>query len=82
MHLRRYWSVNANQIRHYIGPDVELQTLGINCSEAFLALAYDHRDASLYKVVGSDDIIEFLPLDAPEESKHVKQTVLAFHVSM
>ncbi|KAF8840790.1 hypothetical protein BDN67DRAFT_968105 [Paxillus ammoniavirescens] len=62
------------ELRHYIGPDVVLQTLGINCSEAFLALAYDHRDPSLYKVVGSDDIIEFLPLDSPEESKHLTQT--------
>ncbi|KIJ64579.1 hypothetical protein HYDPIDRAFT_111943 [Hydnomerulius pinastri MD-312] len=62
------------ELRHYIGPDVVLQTLGINCSEAFLALAYDHRDPSLYKVVGSDDIIEFLPLDAPEESKYLTQT--------
>ena len=45
--------------------------LGINCSKAFLALTYDHRDPSLYKVVGSDNIIKFLPIDAPEESKHV-----------
>ncbi|KAH7885483.1 GH3 auxin-responsive promoter [Phlebopus sp. FC_14] len=62
------------ELRHYIGPEVVLQTLGINCSEAFLALAYDHRDASLYKVVGSDDIIEFLPIDSPEESKYLTQT--------
>ncbi|KAF8125755.1 GH3 auxin-responsive promoter [Boletus edulis] len=62
------------EIRNYIGPDVELRTLGINCSEAFLALAYDHRDPSLYKVVGSDEIIEFLPVDAPEESNYLTQT--------
>lgn len=62
-----------------MGPDVELRTLGINSSEAFLALAYDNRDPSLYKVVGSDDIIEFLPIEAPEESKYVTQTVLGFH---
>ncbi|KAI9568530.1 GH3 auxin-responsive promoter [Boletus coccyginus] len=62
------------EIRHHIGPEVQLRTLGINCSEAFLALAYDHRDPSLYKVVGSDDIIEFLPIDAPEESKYVAQS--------
>ncbi|KAH7919002.1 hypothetical protein BV22DRAFT_1199727 [Leucogyrophana mollusca] len=62
------------ELRHYIGPDVVLQTLGINCSEAFLALAYDNRDPSLYKVVGSDDIIEFLPIDQPEESEYLTQT--------
>ncbi|KAI6021207.1 GH3 auxin-responsive promoter [Pisolithus marmoratus] len=62
------------EIRKYIGPDIPLNTLGINCSEAFLALPYDQRDPSLYKVVGSDEIIEFLPEDAPEESQYVTQT--------
>ena len=72
----------VDRIQHYIGPDVELRTLGFICSEAYLAFAYDHRDPSLYKVVGSDDIIKFLPIDAPEESKHVTQTVLVFHCSL
>ena len=62
-----------------MGPDVELRTLGINCSEAFLAFAYDNRNPSLYKIVGSDDIIEFLPVDSPEESKYVIQTVFKSH---
>lgn len=62
------------EIRKYIGPDIPLNTLGITCSEAFLALPYDQRDPSLYKVVGSDEIIEFLPEDAPEESRNVIQT--------
>ncbi|KAL4073475.1 GH3 auxin-responsive promoter, partial [Scleroderma citrinum] len=62
------------EIQHYIGPDIPLNTLGITCSEAFLALPYDQRDPSLYKVVGSDDIIEFLPEHAPEESQYVIQS--------
>ncbi|KAF8548802.1 hypothetical protein OG21DRAFT_1489072 [Imleria badia] len=62
------------EIRHYMGPDVQLRTLGINCSEAFFAHAYDHREPNLYKVIISDDIIEFLPAEAPEESKYVTQT--------
>lgn len=62
------------EIRKYIGPDIPLNTLGITCSEAFLALPYDQRDPNLYKVVGSDEIIEFLPEDAPEESRYVIQT--------
>ncbi|KAI6151501.1 GH3 auxin-responsive promoter-domain-containing protein, partial [Pisolithus tinctorius] len=59
---------------HYIGPDVSLQTLSIASSEAFLALAYDPTDLNLYKIVGSDDVIEFLPVDEPEESKYLAQT--------
>lgn len=78
--LRR--SFNFDKIRHCIGPDVELRTLGINCGEAFLAVAYDHRDASLYKVVGSDDIVEFLPIDALEDAKYVKQSVFIFYVPL
>ncbi|KAI6003454.1 GH3 auxin-responsive promoter [Pisolithus orientalis] len=62
------------KIRHYIGPDVSLQTLSIASSEAFLALAYDPTDLNLYKIVGSDDVIEFLPVDEPEESKYLAQT--------
>ncbi|KAI6094510.1 GH3 auxin-responsive promoter [Pisolithus sp. B1] len=62
------------EIKYYIGPDVSLETLSIASSEAFLALAYDPRDLNLYKVVGSDDVIEFLPVDEPEESKYLAQT--------
>ncbi|KAI5997067.1 GH3 auxin-responsive promoter [Pisolithus albus] len=62
------------EIRHYIGPEVSLETLTIASSEAFLALAYDPRDLNLYKVVGSDDVIEFLPVDEPEESRYLAQT--------
>lgn len=62
------------EIRHYLGPNVSLETLSIASSEAFLALAYDPRDLNLYKVVGSDDVIEFLPVDEPEESKYLAQT--------
>ncbi|KIK16197.1 hypothetical protein PISMIDRAFT_686591 [Pisolithus microcarpus 441] len=53
------------EIRDYIGPNVSLETLTIASSEA---------DLSLYKVVGSDDVIEFLPVDEPEESRYLAQT--------
>ncbi|KAI6141108.1 GH3 auxin-responsive promoter [Pisolithus tinctorius] len=62
------------EIRHYIGPEVSVQTLAIASSEAYLAMAYDPRDLNLYKVVGSDDVIEFLPVDDPEESKYLAQS--------
>ncbi|KAI6042179.1 GH3 auxin-responsive promoter [Pisolithus marmoratus] len=62
------------EIRCYIGPDVSVETLAIASSEAWLAVAYDPRDLNLYKVVGSDDVIEFLPVDEPEESKYLAQS--------
>ncbi|KAI5998366.1 GH3 auxin-responsive promoter-domain-containing protein [Pisolithus orientalis] len=62
------------EIRHYIGPEVSVKTLAIASSEAYLAVAYGPRDLNLYKVVGSDDVIEFLPVDDPEESKYLAQS--------
>ncbi|KAI6096843.1 GH3 auxin-responsive promoter [Pisolithus sp. B1] len=62
------------EIRHYIGPDVSIESVAIASSEAYLAIAYDPRDLNLYKVVGSDDVIEFLPVDEPEESKYLAQS--------
>ncbi|KAI5998394.1 GH3 auxin-responsive promoter [Pisolithus orientalis] len=62
------------EIRHYTGPDVSIQSVAIVSSEAFLAVAYDPRDLNLYKVIGSDDVIEFLPVDEPEESKYLAQS--------
>ncbi|KAI6140849.1 GH3 auxin-responsive promoter-domain-containing protein [Pisolithus tinctorius] len=56
------------EIRHYAGPDVSVQSV------RFLAVVYDPRDLNLYSVVGSDDVIEFLPVDKPEESKYLAQS--------
>ncbi|KIN95140.1 hypothetical protein M404DRAFT_72684, partial [Pisolithus tinctorius Marx 270] len=64
------------EIRHYAGPDVSVQSVVIASSEAFLAVVYDPRDLNLYRVVGSDDVIEFLPVDKPEESKYLAQSIL------
>ncbi|KAI5985503.1 GH3 auxin-responsive promoter-domain-containing protein [Pisolithus albus] len=61
------------EIRHYIGPDVSIQSVAIASSEAYLAIAYDPRDLNLYKVIGSDDVVEFLPVNQPEESKYLAQ---------
>ncbi|KAI6011140.1 GH3 auxin-responsive promoter [Pisolithus marmoratus] len=68
------FSIVVPEIRHYVGPDVSIQTLVIASSEVYLAVAYDPRDLNLYKVVGSDDVIEFLPVDEPEESKYLAQS--------
>ncbi|KAI6141045.1 GH3 auxin-responsive promoter [Pisolithus tinctorius] len=62
------------EIRHYAGPDVSVQSVVIASSEAFLAVVYDPRDLNLYSVVGSDDVIEFLPVEKPEESKYLAQS--------
>lgn len=67
----------SRQIRHYLGPDVIIQNLGFTCSECFLALVYDVRELNLFKVVGSDDIIEFLDVEKPEDSAELTQIVSA-----
>lgn len=54
---------------------MSLESLIIASSAAFLALAYDPRDLNLYKVIGSDDVIEFLPEEEREESRYLAQTV-------
>ncbi|KAI6044140.1 GH3 auxin-responsive promoter [Pisolithus marmoratus] len=68
------FSTVVPEIRHYVGPDVSIQTLVIASSEVYLAVAYDPRDLNLYKVVGSDDVIEFLLVDEPEESRYLAQS--------
>ncbi|KAI6106200.1 GH3 auxin-responsive promoter [Pisolithus croceorrhizus] len=62
------------EIQHYVGPEVSVQTVAIASSEAYLAVVYDPRDLNLYKVIGSDDVVEFLPVDKPEESKYLAQS--------
>ncbi|KAI6096841.1 GH3 auxin-responsive promoter [Pisolithus sp. B1] len=62
------------EIQHYVGPDVSVQTVAIASSEAYLAVVYDPRDLNLYKVIGSDDVVEFLPVEKPEESKYLAQS--------
>lgn len=51
-----------DQLRHYLGPDVEIHSLGITSTESYYALPYDVLDGELYRLSDGDDFIEFLPL--------------------
>ncbi|KAJ3411287.1 hypothetical protein HDV05_002433 [Chytridiales sp. JEL 0842] len=55
------------EIRYHIGPQVSLETLGFTASESFAAVLYDPSDLNLFKVVGGDDVVEFLPLTDPKQ---------------
>jgi len=47
------------QIKHYIGPDVKLRSLGYFASEAPIGLVYDHSDMNLFKLL-STEFFEFI----------------------
>ncbi|KAF8061520.1 GH3 auxin-responsive promoter [Lyophyllum atratum] len=61
------------QVRHYTGPSVSFQSVGLTCSETWLAQIYDpQRDLNLYKM-SSDDLFEYLDVPATESAAHLKQ---------
>ncbi|KIK12743.1 hypothetical protein PISMIDRAFT_18503 [Pisolithus microcarpus 441] len=74
---RLEWDVSkhSSTARRVTGAHVTIPLDSAGGRGAFLASAYDPRDLNLYKVVGSDDVIEFLPADEPEESKYLAQMV-------
>ena len=55
--------------------------MGFTCSECFLALAYDPRDLNLFKVVGSDEVIEYLDIEKPEAASELTQAVSCVSLS-
>ncbi|KAJ3134871.1 hypothetical protein HK101_004296 [Irineochytrium annulatum] len=61
------------KIRWHIGDRVAIETLGLTCSESMAAVMHDPKDLNLFKVVGTDDIIEYLPAEAEETPDAVVQ---------
>lgn len=53
------------KMRHYVGPDVQLRSLGFTASEAYIGTVYDPENLNLYKVA-SDDIVEYLDVSKEE----------------
>ncbi|KAI6121227.1 GH3 auxin-responsive promoter [Pisolithus sp. B1] len=53
------------KMRHYVGPDVQLRSLGFTASEAYVGTVYDPENLNLYKVA-SDDIVEYLDVSKEE----------------
>ncbi|KAJ3197183.1 hypothetical protein HK101_005462 [Irineochytrium annulatum] len=58
-------------IRHCVGPDVELSAVGFSASECVIGVPFNNKDLNLYKVVGSDDLIEYLPVVEEEEEREL-----------
>lgn len=61
-------------MRHYLGPDVQMRSLGFTASEAYIGTVYDQSDLNLFKVA-SDDVIEYLDVLREENTKGVVPAV-------
>ncbi|EIW76081.1 hypothetical protein CONPUDRAFT_85240 [Coniophora puteana RWD-64-598 SS2] len=55
------------KIRHYVGPDVSMRSLGFTASETYVGMVYKPEDLNLYKT-SFDDIIEYLDISAEEQA--------------
>ncbi|KAF9238202.1 GH3 auxin-responsive promoter [Melanogaster broomeanus] len=60
------------EMRHYLGPDIEIHGMGITATESYYALPYHSLDAELYRLSDGDDFVEFLPLGENREPSLLK----------
>ncbi|KAF9234200.1 GH3 auxin-responsive promoter [Melanogaster broomeanus] len=51
--------------RHYLGPDVVIQSLGFTASETYIGTVYNPANVNLFKVAW-DDVIEYLDVSKAE----------------
>jgi hypothetical protein len=83
--LDPYRGLNAlDQMRHYLGPDIEIHGMGITSTESYYALPYHSLDGELYRISAADDFVEFLPLGRNREPSQLQgpvSTPLNFTVS-
>jgi hypothetical protein len=64
------FAVIIPKMRHYLGPDVHMSSLGFTASEAYVGTAFSKTDISLFKAT-NDDIIEYLDLSGPEAASNI-----------
>ncbi|KAI6007578.1 GH3 auxin-responsive promoter [Pisolithus orientalis] len=64
------FSVGVPKLRFYLGPDVQLRSVGFACSEVYIASVYDPSDLNLFKVT-SQDIIEYLDVVKEENASSI-----------
>ncbi|KAI6000852.1 GH3 auxin-responsive promoter [Pisolithus albus] len=64
------------KMRHYVGPDVQLRSLGFTASEAYIGTVYDPENLNLYKVA-SDDVVEYLDVSKEEVAANLLAPVMA-----
>ncbi|KAF8837395.1 hypothetical protein BDN67DRAFT_991779 [Paxillus ammoniavirescens] len=55
------------KMRHYLGPDVLMQSLGFTASETYIGTVYNPANLNLFKVA-CDDIIEYLDVSKAESA--------------
>ncbi|KAI8820286.1 GH3 auxin-responsive promoter [Fimicolochytrium jonesii] len=56
-------------VRHLLGPDVLVRSLGITSSESLFGRVYDVQDMNLFEIISGDEVIEFLPADEEDEAE-------------
>lgn len=64
------FSVAIPKLRFYLGPNVQLRSLGFITSEAYVATVYDPSDLNLFKVT-PQDIIEYLDVEKEENASSI-----------
>ena len=57
-------------MRHYLGPDVRMSSLGFTSSEAYIGTAYSPTDISLFKAT-NDEVIEYLDISKAENASNL-----------
>ncbi|KAF9219104.1 hypothetical protein BS17DRAFT_761510 [Gyrodon lividus] len=60
------------EMRHYVGPDIEIHSMGIMATESYYALPYHSLNGELYRISEADDFVEFLPLGKDREPSLLK----------
>ncbi|KIJ57869.1 hypothetical protein HYDPIDRAFT_163769 [Hydnomerulius pinastri MD-312] len=58
------------KMRHYLGPDVLMQSLGFTASETYIGMVYNPSNLNLFKVA-CDDIIEYLDVTKEESASSI-----------
>lgn len=61
-------------MRHYLGPDVQMRSLGFTASEGYVGTVYDPSDMNLFKIA-TDDVIEYLDVLREESTKSLMSAV-------
>ncbi|KAI5986171.1 GH3 auxin-responsive promoter-domain-containing protein [Pisolithus albus] len=64
------FSVAVPKLRFYLGPNVQLRSLGFITSEAYVGTVYDPSDLNLFKVT-PQDIIEYLDVEKEENASSI-----------
>ncbi|KIM55204.1 hypothetical protein SCLCIDRAFT_1221347 [Scleroderma citrinum Foug A] len=62
------FSASIPKMRHYLGPDVQMRSLGFTASEGYVGTVYDPSDMNLFKIA-TDDVIEYLDVLREESTK-------------